>query len=161
MTDRLKLRALNLSDVDQLFRIYSDKEAMKYRRSKAMKSAEDARLFVENRILRKDGVLVERKGVELTNKKLLIGSVMFRFDDKESDQCEIGYSIGREYWSRGYGSLIVKLIVDHMKTEKGVKKLIAWTMKENVASTKILAKNGFKKIKQNQHTESHLFERRN
>ena len=67
------------------YEIYSDKEAMKYRGSKAMESIEDAKTYVDNKSLLDGPVLTTRKAVELLETEELIGSVMYRFDDRKKE----------------------------------------------------------------------------
>jgi len=83
MIYKVRFRPLKMSDVDDLFEIYSDQEAMKYRGSKPMKTIDDAKRYVEDQELFKDQTLTIRKGVELMKTKELIGSVMFRFHNKK------------------------------------------------------------------------------
>lgn len=157
--DKLRFRKLEWDDVRQLFEIYSDKEAMKYRGSKPMETLEDAKAFIDNQKLVEKGVSTIRKGVELAATKELIGSVMYRFIENRKMECEIGYSIGRQYWGQGYGRAIVKKVVDIMKMQQDFHKLIAWTRKENIASIKILEKNGFQRVEEDKYPESYLYKK--
>ena len=93
----LRFRELSLDDLDKLFEIYSDKEAMKYRGSKAMETKQDALLFLHRRNVVEDTIQTIRKAVELLPQRALIGTVMYRYDKRYPHQCEIGYSIGKQY----------------------------------------------------------------
>jgi ribosomal-protein-alanine N-acetyltransferase len=57
---------------------------------------------------------------------------------------EIGYWIGEEFWGKGYMSEAVRQLIEKSKEIKGVKKIMAKTSRENIASCKILEKFGFK-----------------
>ena len=148
MTGRIRFRELNKKDVHKLFEIYSDKEAMKYRGSKPMETIEDAKRFVENKRIEDKKELTIRKGVELIETNELIGSVMFRFHKDRKHACEIGYSIGRNYWGQGLGEEIVRAMLKTIVEKKAIKEIIAWSHKENTASIKLLIKIGFQLIKQ-------------
>jgi len=154
---RITFRKLIESDAEKIFLIYSNKEAMKYRGSKALESIMDAKQFIINQKIVKNDVLTIRKGVEIIETKELIGSVMFRFRNKEKQVCEIGYSIGKEYWGKGFGHEIVKKIIETSMKNNDIETLKAWTHKENISSVKILEKNGFKKTKQNEYVDSYLY----
>lgn len=141
-----------MADIHQLYEIYSDKEAMKYRASKPMETIADAESYVSNQKLSKESALTVRKGIELVNTnntKELIGSVMYRYHHDRKTECEIGYSIGRQYWGKGYGKEIVKVLLQSLEENNIIKDIIAWCHQDNIASINILEKNEFQLIKQN------------
>lgn len=146
-----------MKDINKLYEIYSDKEAMKYRGSKPFTSLEDAKVYVKNKVLSKNQITTIRKGVELKNNSELLGSVMYRFDEKTPDQCEIGYSIGKQYWGQGLGKEIVSHILQTIKERGNIKTITAWSNKENIASIKILESHSFSKLKQDKHPNQFLF----
>ncbi len=154
---KIRFRELNLKDTSQLYKIYSDKDAMKYRGSKSMEGVEDAKEFVQNRCETKGNILTIRKGVELLKDNKLIGSLMIRMDNNNSNECEIGYSIGRQFWKEGYGTEIVALLIYNIKKNKEIKYIIAWSHMENTASIKILERNGFCRVKNNTTEENYLY----
>ena len=149
---RIRFRNLHLSDAKKLYEIYSDKEAMKFRGSKPMESIEDAIIFVQNQRVAKNKVLTIRKGIELIGSEKLIGSVMYRYRDASVEECEIGYSIGRQFWGKGFGKEIVKALIDDLRKNEAMKKIFAWSHKENIASVKILEHNGFQLTEQAEST---------
>lgn len=157
MVGIIKFRALEMTDIQALYEIYSDKEAMKYRGSKPMETIEDAINFVHNREIKDDEIYTIREGIELEGTKELIGSVMYRFNEHRIDECEIGYSIGRKYWGNGYGKKIVWAMIKALKAKDKINKIIAWSIKENIASVKILKGHGFVQISQTENPEACLF----
>jgi len=159
LTDSIRFRELNMKDAEDLFDIYSDKEAMKYRGSKAMESVEDAKKYIANKYLIKEQIRTLRKGVELVRTKELIGSVMYRFDRHKKAECEIGYSIGRRFWGKGLGKEIVKVLFS-LEKEKTIKAVIAWSNKENIASIRILEKMGFQLVEQDANQNANLYRRK-
>lgn len=146
-----------MGDVTDLFKIYSDKEAMKYRGSKPMQTLDDAKQYVKNRELKEGNILTLREGIELVQTKELIGSVMYRYDEHKKNECEIGYSIGRQFWGQGFGKVIVKLMVKTLEEETSTQTITAWSNKENIASIKILEKLGFQQIDQTESQENNLY----
>lgn len=56
----------------------------------------------------------------------------------------VGYWLGREYWGRGYGTEAVSLLVRHAFRWLGLEKLWARVYEPNVASRRVLEKNGFR-----------------
>ncbi len=156
---RIIAREVNMEDIDDLFEIYSDKEAMKFRGSRPMESLDDARLFVQNVVLEEGTKLTSRLGIELVETGGLIGTIMKRVDGRKEGICEIGYSIGKKYWGRGLGTEIVGLIVDDLKHDERTKELHAWSHRDNLASLRILEKMGFERGAIEE--DAYLFTRKN
>lgn len=149
MEQRVRFRLMHSGDMDTIYQIYSDKEAMKFRGSDPIERVADAEKFIlaQNRI--ENGIHTVRKGVELIASLKLIGSVMFRYDEKNKEVCEIGYSIGKQFWNCGYGKEIVRLQIAELKAEGKVKSIIAQTNKQNKASIRILEHTGFERMERN------------
>jgi len=64
----------------------------------------------------------------------------------EDDFYELGYWLGVEYWGQGYATESVMEFLNYAKTNSSCEKLKANVFKENIASTKVLEKNGFKRV---------------
>ncbi|MFK7808445.1 MAG: GNAT family N-acetyltransferase [Saprospiraceae bacterium] len=157
---KIKFRKMTVKDAHSLLKIYSDKEAMKYRGSKPMESIEDAREFVNTQELLKGTTLTIREGIESLEENKIIGSVMFRFNESKKEECEIGYSIGRKFWGKGYGKEIVKLMLKSLEQNRAITNIIAWSNKMNIASIKILERNGFERIKQvDENADNYLYQK--
>lgn len=157
MADKIRFRELILEDTIKLYNIYAAKEAMKYRGSKPMKNIEDARKFVKNQRKLEGDVLTVRKGVEILSRKELIGSSMFRINVNKKDECEIGYSIGREFWGQNLGNEIVNLMLRKIEESSLIRRIIAWSNINNIASIKILKNNGFCQIEEERNQDICLY----
>lgn len=75
----------------------------------------------------------------------LIGACCIREIDYNNKSCEIGYWIGRKYWSKGYGGDAVKLLTHLAFEELGMDKVHAKVMPFNRRSIKLLESIGFKR----------------
>jgi len=64
----------------------------------------------------------------------------------EDDFCELGYWLGVEYWGQGYATESVRGLLSYAATNTPCEKFKANVYKENVASAKVLEKNGFKRL---------------
>ena len=64
----------------------------------------------------------------------------------EDDFCELGYWLAVEYWGQGYATESVRGLLSYAKTNTPYEKFKANVYKENVASAKVLEKNGFKRL---------------
>ena len=56
---------------------------------------------------------------------------------------EIGYWLGRKYWGKGYMTQAVRMLCEHVFNEMDIVRLQAITFENNIASTRVLSKNGF------------------
>ena len=64
----------------------------------------------------------------------------------EDDFYELGYWLGVEYWGQGYATESVRGLLNYAKSNMPCEKFKANVYKENVASAKVLEKNGFKRV---------------
>jgi RimJ/RimL family protein N-acetyltransferase len=58
-------------------------------------------------------------------------------------KCHVGYWVGRKFWSRGIASESLELITRFAVDELSVRRLYTGVLDFNVASMKVLLKNGF------------------
>lgn len=77
------------------------------------------------------------------NGKYIGGAVLRRIQDDKNNAIT-GYSIGKEYWGKGYGTEALKKIVRFGFDKLKLQKIIAYIFTGNIASEKILLKCGFK-----------------
>src|SRR5690606_23953642 len=70
---RLKTRNLNEGDIEKLFKIYSDKESMKFRGSKPMNKIADASKMIFDQTIEKNNIIKIRKAIIKKENKELIG----------------------------------------------------------------------------------------
>ena len=61
------------------------------------------------------------------------------------DKAEISYIFDSDYTGNGYCSEVVKVLIDIAFNKLNLNKLYAYTKEENIASIKVLTKNGFVK----------------
>ncbi|MEL6557324.1 MAG: GNAT family N-acetyltransferase [Bacteroidota bacterium] len=156
-SNQLELRNFDLKDCKKLFSIYSDGEAMKYRGTKPMKSVEDAQAFVEKQVVENNTETIIRKAVILKASDELIGSIMMRHPKQFPEICEIGYSIGFDYWGKGIGKAVVNLILKTLEDSEHIKQINAWSHRDNTASIKILRSFGFEQKNQDKSAAHLLF----
>ena len=76
-----------------------------------------------------------------------IGNVMFYDIDLRSGQAELGIMIGeKDYWSRGYGTETVGLLLDHMFEEYPFNRVYLHTLVWNHRAQKSFHRAGFRDI---------------
>lgn len=156
----LLFRELKETDAQKLFKIYSDKEAMKYRSNPPMEKMEDATSFILNQKRETSLEYKIRKGIELKANKELIGSVLYKYNKKKENECVIGYSIGRDYWGQGIGRKVVKNLLESLRIQRETRIVKAWISKENLASKRVIEINGFQLLHQEEFSELDLYVRK-
>ena len=78
---------------------------------------------------------------------VMVGRINLITLENDKKIAEIGYRIGENYNNKGYASEAVKMSLDRGLNPYGLDKIIAGTATDNVASKKVLIKNGFSFIK--------------
>lgn len=87
-----------------------------------------------------------------------IGTIGAYDYNAEDSSIEIGYSISREHWGKGYAKSAVKAVVEFLKSEPNISIIRAWSHKDNTASIRVLLGAGFAECSQNE--EQIIFELR-
>jgi [ribosomal protein S5]-alanine N-acetyltransferase len=142
-TARLAIRHLTTEDRTKLFEIYSDKEAMKYRGSKPFEQIDDVDAMLQETVLKMAANEAYRYAVNTIEGDELIGTFLIKVLPDNS--CEIGYSLGKQYWGLGYAKELLAAMLEYAATQNYTT-IIATSKKENVASTGLLEKVGFVKV---------------
>ncbi len=73
----------------------------------------------------------------------IVGRINLVDIDATNHSAEIGYRVGEEYGGKGIGARALKLLLE---SESNIKKIKAKTTTNNIASQRVLEKNGFKQV---------------
>ena len=85
--------------------------------------------------------------IEDIETKLHIGNCALHKIDWEKDSCELGIMIGdKDYWNRGYGSDVIKSIINFSMTGLKLKNIVLSVYSYNKRAIKVYKKCGFKLI---------------
>ncbi|WP_267740604.1 GNAT family N-acetyltransferase [Myroides injenensis] len=145
---RIVFREITLSDQNDLLTIYSDKEAMQYRRNKPLENIEEAIAFIDKVRLDREKHLSVRYGIVEKSSNSLIGTAVYSFIDDKT--VEIGVSIGRAYWGKGFGQETVSELIELIRKEQPhITTLLGIAHKENIKSINMLKQLGFEFIEEN------------
>jgi RimJ/RimL family protein N-acetyltransferase len=80
---------------------------------------------------------------------------------KAGHRADFGYWLGKAYWGQGIMSSAVKLVTDFGFQKLKLRRIQAYVFKPNVASKKVLEKNGFKTeglLRKDIRKDGHLFD---
>ena len=73
----------------------------------------------------------------------MVGRINLSVLENDQKTAELGYRIGENYTNLGYASEAVKLVLDKAFHTYGLNKIVAGTETDNLASQRVLLKNGF------------------
>jgi ribosomal-protein-alanine N-acetyltransferase len=138
-TERLTLRQLSDSDVQEIFLLRSDTLINKYLDRQPSKTLEDALEFIEK--IKKNSLsywAITQKG----NEKL-VGTICLFDVSEELKKCEIGYELLTEYQGKGIMREAARKIIEYSIQTLGLKTIEAYTHKDNQSSTNLLKKLKF------------------
>lgn len=99
-----------------------------------------------------DGIVATRRG------RMAIGTMGFRVPDpkmwavaheQERSVMELGYGLLPQFWNQGYATEMGRAAVAWAFAERGVSLVVAACAWDNVASTRVLEKVGFRRTGQN------------
>ena len=139
-TERLIIRKLNLNDIDLLFKYSQEKITKKELPDEVFDNIEETKDTVSHFISNYNHKYPLVYGIVLKNNDTLIGHLSLSKIDKG---IEIGYAIATDYQNYGYASEVLALFPKWAKLKFGIEKIYGIVKRDNVASWKVLEKNGF------------------
>ena len=74
---------------------------------------------------------------------MMVGRINLSVLGSDRKTAELGYRIGENYTNLGYASEAVKLVLERAFHTYGLNRIIAGTATDNLASKRVLLKNGF------------------
>lgn len=140
-TERLELKPLSDSDRDNMIELLTNNEIKKTYMLPDFESEEQAeKLFLRL----KEGSLADKVyqvGIYLNG--MLIGFA--NEVEREDDKIELGYMIHPEHHNQGYGTEMLKAMIEEMFA-RGFSEVIAGAFEENPASMRVMEKSGMTKL---------------
>ncbi|MDX8344618.1 GNAT family N-acetyltransferase [Rossellomorea sp. YZS02] len=144
-TDRLILRKLCLDDTQSAFDHWlSDERVSDHRVSPAHKNVAETKVRMEKVVGGYDSKEFCYWGIELKDGQVLIGEIDLYDFNSSTGNCEVSYSIGYNWWNKGYGTETLKAVVKFAFIHMNVHKLSAAHNTDNPASGRIMEKAGMK-----------------
>lgn len=143
VTDRLILRRIELTDAQSVFDHWlSDDRVMDNLIKGAHKSVSETIERVTEIVSKYGTQEFCYWGIELKTSGELIGAIdLFNFDNM-TENCEVGYSIGFNWWNKGYGTEALRTVIDFGFRHMKIHKISAAHNTDNPASGKIMQKVG-------------------
>ena len=151
-TDRLKLRRITLSDLEDVYEYSSDPEVSRY----LLWSPHQSKLYTRDYLINL-GYLYSRGrfydwGIEFRGK--MIGTVGFTSFNPDGNEAEIGYVLNTRFRGNGIAGEAVRKILSFGFEVLKLDKIIARYMSENVNSLKLALSVGMtENISQDEYVE--------
>lgn len=138
-TERLTLRQLTIDDIDALFAVYSDPEAMRWVDDGQPILYEDCVRWIDvtqrNYDTRGYGMLaIERNGIPG-----VCGFIGLVHPGGRPD-AELKYALLREVWGQGFATEAARAMLEYGATTFGLLRIIATIAPQNLASRRVLLK---------------------
>ena len=142
-TNRLLLRQIQPNDMESLFAIFSDEEAMQFYGHEPHRSLGDTQELIRQiqaRYARREAL---RWGITLHGEDRVIGSCSFHHFDEGFHRAETGYELNRAFWGKGMMIEAMSAILTYGFTELGLHRVEAIIDIMNERSKGLLLKLGF------------------
>jgi RimJ/RimL family protein N-acetyltransferase len=143
-TERLALRRLTTDDAEFVLELLNEPSFLQYIGDKGVRTHADACRYIETGPM----ASYERFGfglyrVELKDSREPIGICGLLKRDSLPD-ADIGFALLPRYWSKGYAFESASAVLAHARDTLGLKRVLAVTSPDNVASINLLEDLGFR-----------------
>ncbi|MBB2150362.1 GNAT family N-acetyltransferase [Pedobacter gandavensis] len=145
-SDRLLLRELTQVDAPALFKLRSNEEVMKYVPRPKPANIEEVHTFINE--IHHGFLKGKNLGWAVTIKEgpdVLIGFIGFPHFDFNNFRAEVGYMIAPGFWGKGIAGEALALMHNFGFEKLGLHSVFAVIDPNNVASAKVLLKQGYVK----------------
>ena len=145
--EKVRIREKRLSDAEEDYAWRRDPELARLDAASPLRTPYDAYLHQYKEELRYPSAFSRRFGID-TLEGVHIGNCMYYDMDYYRGAAELGILLGnRDYWSDGYGTEAVLLLLHHMFTAMPVKRVYLHTLDWNHRAQRAFEKCGFKVIR--------------
>ncbi|MDQ0477518.1 GNAT family N-acetyltransferase [Chryseobacterium sp. MDT2-18] len=160
-TERLILRTVTEYDAHDILNIRSNIGINEFLHRDPPKDSFEALYFILNIKRKTENKEIVFLGITLGNDPKLIGTICLWNFSKDKSTAELGYELLPNYQGKGIMSEAVNCILDYGFNDLNLKKIEAFTNKNNLDSIKLLEKTKFvlsKKRKDEKYPENIIFE---
>lgn len=150
-TERLLLRRVSKNDLNEIIELRGNPETMKFIPRPLVKTEEDALnhfKMIDEKIEKNEGI---NWAITVKENPKLIGIIGHYRIQPENHRCEIGYMILPQYNGQGIVTEAIKAVLEYGFEDMNMHSIEAVIDPDNIASERVLQKNGFVK-------EAHILE---
>ncbi len=146
-TDRLVLRPLALADLGPMHDVYADREVMRYigRGGAHSETIEESERRLQRLIDHQEKHGFSLWAVTDRASGTVMGDAGLILYAHRGPEIELGYRLAKAYWGRGYATEAARAWLAHGFETLGLKRIVAVTHPEHVASQRVLEKIGMRR----------------
>lgn len=143
-TKRMVLRKLSFDDIDNLQRIFSDPEAMRF--YPGTKDIAETKLWIQKQLTRykQQGHGLWACHLKETGEFVGQCGLVFWEDIAGQEELEIGYLFVRQHWRKGLATEAAKACLEYAHKTLGYKRLISLIKQDNMPSRAVAERVGMK-----------------
>lgn len=143
-TERLIVRRYNntKADYDNYFSLQGNEAVMQYIRPAQTREDSDAK-FEETILNVPPHPFLGRWAVDEKSSGKFVGSFVIIPMPDDVEKIQLGYSFVPAYWGKGFATEVTKAGLDYFRDQTPLTEIYAVTETPNIASQKVLLKNGF------------------
>lgn len=142
-TPRLTLRKFSPNDAQDMFNNWaSDPIVTKYLAWSPHPDIETSKSITNEWIKSYKSPETYQWGIEVKDINQVIGTISLMHVNNNSEKCEIGYCIGKSFWSKGIMTEAFKIVIEYAFKEIGFNRIEARHQADNEASGKVMIKCG-------------------
>ena len=134
-----------MTDALELFRMRSDEAVMQFLDRPRLQSEAEAADFLKKVMAQEECNEAVTWAISLKGETKMIGNICFWQIQKEHYRAEVGYMLHAEHHGKGLMHEALSSVVDYGFREMGLHSVQANVNPANVASIKLLEKNGFQR----------------
>ena len=142
MTPRLRLRRLTMRDAQDIFRYSRDPEVARHVLWDAHRSIGDSRAYLRYMLRRYRGHEPASWGIEHLDSGRIIGTIGFMWIQEDNNAAEVGYSLARDFWGKGYMTEALRAVIQYGFDGLNLNRIEAQHETTNPASGAVMRKCG-------------------
>ncbi len=144
-TPRLTLRRVTMRDAQDMFEYSKDPEVAQHVLWDAHKSISESKAYIRYMLRKYRGGEPASWGIVETATGRLIGTIGYMWYQSDNNAAEVGYSLARDCWNKGYMTEALKAVLRYSFEEYGLNRVEAIHEVSNPASGAVMRKCGMKK----------------
>ncbi len=156
---RLRLRQLQVADIEDLFAIFSDEQTMRYWSHAPFKDRTEAEAYLRNIDAGRINGTHLQWGIALREDDKIIGTTTLFSLNPKHRRAEIGYALASRFWRSGFGREALMVVLEHAFKSLGYLRIEADIDPRNVASCHLVEKLGFRlegSLRERWHVEAEI-----
>ncbi|MGB0788684.1 MAG: GNAT family N-acetyltransferase [Marinirhabdus sp.] len=144
VTERIKLRLINLSDLGSIHKLHSLPETDEYNALGIPKNIEETKSIIEPWVAENQLNEIKNYTLAIDNRSNgeFMGLFGLKLGNKKYKRAEVWYKIHSNYWKKGYATESLKAVIDFGFDTLKLHRIEAGCAVANIASVKVLEKSG-------------------